>query len=63
MPARLPHTFPMTLSLLSRFVLVPDLRTAAEPPVAPVRRYRLSRVPVEAACDRERYAYLKKSYD
>jgi len=53
----------MTLPLLSRFVLVPDLRTAAEPPVAPVRRYRLSRVPAQAQCDRERYAYLKKSYD
>ena len=59
----MPHTAPMTLPLLSRFVLVPDHRAAVESPPAPVRRYRLSRVSPEAPCDRKRYAYLKKSHD
>lgn len=53
----------MTLPLLSRFVLVPDPRTALESPPAPVKRYRLSRLPPEAPCDRKRFAYLKKSHD
>ncbi len=53
----------MTLPLLSRFVLVPDARPVDEPPVAPFRRYRLARVPAQAPCDQERFAYLKKSYD
>jgi hypothetical protein len=54
----------MTPLPLARLVLVPDLRSAREPPgTAPVRRYRLARMPAQAEDGPGRFGYLKKTYD
>jgi hypothetical protein len=54
---------PMTLPSLARLVLVPDLRSARAPESAPVRRYRLARVPASAGAGAGRFDHLKKTYD
>lgn len=53
----------MTPLSLARLVLVPDLRSAREPDTAPVRRYRLARMPAQTEDGAGRFGYLKKTYD
>lgn len=53
----------MTIPSLARLVVVPDLRSPRPPAAAPVRRYRLARVPAQEGAVPGQFDYLKRTYD